>query len=158
GIPIDIVAIGGNHDRQEEKPTFNNPGKNGLTWIIYQVLKMFTDRAGFKHLTWHITTGVYQALDIYGTKILYEHGDRIPGGNTKVALVSWMAKRGAQLNMLLNGIRVGHWHAFSSYENGAAIVNGSVPGMDSYADVNGLSAVPGQVISYYCQTKNRDKS
>jgi hypothetical protein len=158
GIRLDVVCIGGNHDRQEERPTFNNPGKNGLSWIIYQMLKMLGDRAGFKHFTWHIPEGVYHVLDIYGTKILYEHGDRIPGGNTKTAFLSQLARRGAQLNVLLHGIRVGHWHAYAEHENGAAIVNGSVPGQDSYADVNGFNSIPGQVVSYYVQTKNRDNS
>jgi len=158
GIAVDVVCIGGNHDRQEERPTFNNPGKNGLSWVIYQLLKMLSDRAGLKHLTWHIPEGVYQVLDIYGTKILYEHGDRIPGGNSKVAFMNQLAKRGAQLGVLLHGGRFGHWHAFSLYENGAAIVNGSVPGQDSYADVNGFNSLPGQVITYYVKTKNRDNA
>lgn len=155
GLALDVVCIGGNHDRQEERPTFNNPGKNGLGWIIYTTLKMLADQAGFKHLKWHIPEGVYAVLDVYGDRILYEHGDRIRGDNGKKSFLTHLAHRSGQLGTLLKGIRVGHWHEFSCYDNGAVIVNGSVCGQDSYADVNGYNTVPGQVITFYVRTKNR---
>ena len=155
-INTDVVCIQGNHDREEERPTFNNPGKNSLCWIIYHTLKMLCDRSGMKNLNWILPEGVFAAVDIYGDTILYEHGDRVKGGGTKAALMSHIASRSAQLGKVVKGLRIGHFHEFSCLDNGRVIVNGSVPGQDSYAEVNGYNSIPGQVISYYVDTKNRD--
>lgn len=158
GIPITVIAITGNHDREEERPTFNLPGKNSLTWIGYQAIKMLADQAGLTNVTWRIPEGVYDALDIYGTHVLYEHGDRIKGDNGKKSFLSHMAKRSAQLGLVIKGLRIGHWHEYSCLDNGRVIVNASLCGQDSYADVNGYSSIPGQAVTYYVKTKNRDNS
>lgn len=158
GIKITAIAITGNHDREEERPTFNNPGKNSLTWIGYQAIKSLADQAGLTNITWNIPEGVYTTLCIYGTHILYEHGDRIKGDNGKKSFLSHIAKRSAQLGLVIKGLRIGHWHEYSCLDNGKVIINASLCGQDSYADVNGYSSIPGQTINYYVQTKNRDNS
>lgn len=158
GRKIDAVCISGNHDRAEEKPTFNDPGKASFCWVIYHVLKMLSDQAGYKNINWVIPEGVYATLDIYGDTILYEHADRIKGGNDKKSYAGHMVKRSAQIGKVVKGIRVGHWHEFSCLDNGAVVVNASVPGQDSYAEVNGYNSIPGQVLNFYVKTKNRDNS
>jgi predicted phosphodiesterase len=158
GIPTDLVCIAGNHDREEERVTFQDPGKQSLSWVIYTTLKLLCDRSGFTNFTWSIPDGVYEVLDIYGDKVLYEHGDRVKGDNSKKSLLTHLARRSAQLGILLKGMRIGHWHEFSCYDNGAVIVNASVCGPDSYTDVNGYNSVAGQAITYYIKTKNRANS
>jgi hypothetical protein len=158
GRKITVVGIAGNHDRDEEKPTFNDPGKASLTWVIYQMLKLLCDRQGYTNMTWNIPEGVYTTLDIYGDTILYEHGDRVKGTNDKKSFLANMVKRSGQVGKVIKGMRIGHWHEFNCLDNGAVIVNGSVPGQDSYADVNGYNSLPGQAITYYVKTKNRDNA
>jgi hypothetical protein len=156
-VELLVLGITGNHDRQDETPTFNLPGQNSLSWLIYQMLRLLTERSGMK-VTWTIPEGVYTVIDIYGTRVCYEHGDRVRGDFGKKNLIAHLTKRSAQLGMMLKGLRVGHIHEYSCYDNGTVVVNASVPGMDSYADVNGYRSVPGQVISYYVETQNRDTS
>lgn len=157
-MEIDVVCVGGNHDRQDEDKTCQKPSKNGFGWVIYQTLKMLCDRAGFKNLRWTIPEGVYVALEVYGDHILYEHGDWIKGDNSRKAFLANITKRSAQLGVIIKGLRIGHWHEHCVYDNGRVIVNGSVPGQDSYADVQGFNSLPAQVINYYVRTKNRSSS
>lgn len=158
GRKIDAVCISGNHDRAEEKPTYNDPGKASFCWVIYKVLKMLADQAGYTNIKWTIPEGVYATLDVYGDTILYEHADRIKGGNDKKSYASHIVKRSAQVGKVIKGVRVGHWHEYSCLDNGAVVVNASVPGQDSYAEVNGYNSIPGQAINFYVKTKNRDNS
>lgn len=158
GVPVTVIGIAGNHDRDEENPTYNDPGKASLTWVIYTMLKLLVERAGYTNVKWQIPEGVYTTLDIYGDTILYEHGDRIKGNNSKASFLANIMKRSGQVGKVIKGMRIGHWHEYNCYDNGAVIVNASVPGQDSYADVNGYNSLPGQVITYYVKTKNRDNA
>lgn len=158
GIPVTVVGITGNHDREAERPTYNSPGKNGLAWIIYKAMEMLTKAAGYKHVKWVIPEGVYAILDIYGDHILYEHGEHIKGGNTKKGYCKQMMDRSHQNGVLIKGIRVGHWHEYACYDNGQVIVNASVCGQDSYAEVNGYTSNAGQSINFYVKTANRQSS
>lgn len=158
GIPITIPAVVGNHDRLEQYKTYNLPGRNGLTWVIYKSLEMMTKQLGYKHIKWIIPDGIYCSLNIYGDEILYEHGDFIAGGHAAKAFSNHLVKRSQQLGKIFKAIRLGHWHTYSNFDNGAAIVNASLPGNDSYADVLGFASNSGQVVSLYVQTKNRHTS
>lgn len=157
GIPMDVVCVGGNHDRDGEDKTYHHPSQNALSWIIYQTLKMLCEQAKLKHVTWRIADGVYVVLDIYGDAILYEHGDHVKGFDRK-SFMNQLAKRSGQVGKLLKGIRIGHVHVHSTHDNGAAVVNGSVCGQDSYADVLGFNSLPLQVVTYYVRTANRDNA
>ena len=157
GIPMDVVGIEGNHDRDHERKTFVQPGKNSLAWVIYHTLKMLTDRQGYKHVKWTIPEGVFTTLEVYGDTILYEHGDNVKG-ISRPALLAHIASRGAQLGKVVKGLRIGHYHEYTCFDNGRAITNASVCGPDGYSEVLGYNPIPGQVISYYVKTKNRDNS
>ena len=39
GIPMTVVCITGNHDREDLHQTFQDPGRENLTWIIYKMLQ-----------------------------------------------------------------------------------------------------------------------
>lgn len=157
GLPTKVICIAGNHDRTDEKKTMQMPGKNGLSWIIYQTLKMVCDKAGFKNFEWGIPDGAYSVVDVYGNPILFEHLDLV-NGNTKAAFLNHLAKRSSQVGYVLKGLRGGHYHEHCVYDNGRVVVNGSVCGGDSYADLLGFSSIASQVITYYVETKNRPSS
>lgn len=154
GIPADVLCVTGNHSREGEKKTYQQPGKNSFTWVIFHALKLLCDRAGLSHLKWTIPEGPYTVYQVYGTNILLEHGDNF--GGDKKAFLGHMAKRSAQLGILIMGIRVGHWHSASVYDNGRVVVNGSVCGGDSFADVLGFTSIPMQMVTFYVRTENRD--
>jgi hypothetical protein len=119
---------------------------------------MLTERLGYgKAVTWEITEGAYLTYDVYGNKFLLEHGD-VPKSCDRGPLIGHLNKRSAQMGVALSGIRLGHWHTFSCYENGKVIVNGSVPGGDGYSDTLGYDSRPSQVINFYVRTDNRPSS
>jgi predicted phosphodiesterase len=154
GIKIDVPCVTGNHDRSDTSRTMNDPGVNNLTWIIYNSLAEMCKIAGLKSVKFEITKGSYIIIDIYGNKSLLEHGDncRSPG---KKSFETLMEQRGRQNNTTIHFGRFGHWHEYAVYDRGRIIVNESVCGMDSYAEVKGYDSKAGQTINFYVATKNR---
>lgn len=157
GIAIDIPCVTGNHDRTEVLRTMHNPGENNLTWIIYNTLEELCKASGLKNIKFHISTGSYVILDIYGNNCLYEHGDNA-GANTKKAYDSLMEKRARQHNLTIHFGRFGHYHEYQVHDRGRIIVNESVCGQDSYAEVKGFKTSAGQTINFYVETKKRPNS
>jgi hypothetical protein len=158
GLPVDIIGIAGNHDREEMNKTFHLPGKNSLNWIIVQSLKRTTEVMGITNITWHIPEGSFYVLPIYDNNILFEHGDRIKGGHSRRSYTNHIADRSMQYGQHIHGMRIGHIHQFEVCENGKVIVNASVCGPDSYSEEMAFTSVPGQAINYYVSTKNRSSA
>jgi len=158
GLRIDVKAVGGNHDRDGKDKTFNSPGKEHFTWVIYKLLEELTKAAGIKNVTFEIPEGVYCVYSIYKDIILLEHSDFMKGYPSRDTFEKHIAKRSAQVNKLITYIRCGHWHEYMMFGRGRAIVNGSFPGQDSYAEINGYKSESLQVINYYIETENRPTS
>lgn len=154
GIPIEVPCVTGNHDRTEHGRTFNDPGLNNLTWIIYNSLKLLCEASGLKNVKFHIPTESYIVLPIYDNHCLYEHGDNTKAP-TKVAFEALMTARSKQVGKVLDFGRFGHWHEYACYDRGRIIVNESVCGQDSYAQVLGYNSTAGQTINYYIETEDR---
>lgn len=157
GIHIDVVAINGNHDREEPNKTYQLPGKNSLAWVIYQMLAALTKQAGIKNVTFTIPDGAYHVDTVYGNNILYEHGDHIRAYNRQGYLVH-IAKRSRQEGKVITGLRHGHTHESLIMDSGVVVVNASVCGADSYSEVLGYDTGASQTITYYVQTENRSNS
>ncbi len=154
GVPIHCPCVTGNHDRTEHARTYNNPGEENLTWIIYKTLELLSNRAGYSHITFDVPTEPYTTVDIYGNVALYEHYDNAKA-NTRVALEALMMKRQKQLKKVVNFMRGGHFHEATMFGRGTIITNGSVPGQDSYATVMGFDSEASQFINYYIETSTR---
>lgn len=154
GIKIDVVAVTGNHDRTEHNRTYNKPGENNVTWVIYNTLNLLCDAYGLKNVKFHIPENSYQILDIYGNNCLYEHGDNIKANN-RIGYIKLMSDRAQQVGKVLHFGRFGHWHEYACYDRGRIIVNESVCGQDSYANVKGFTTSQGQTINYYIETNER---
>lgn len=154
GIKVDVPCVTGNHDRSETGRTMNDPGLNNLTWIIYTSLEEMCRIAGLTNVKFEIAKGSYLIIDIYGNKSLLEHGDNCKS-NGKKSFESLMEQRGRQNNTTIHFGRFGHWHEYAVFDRGRIIVNESVCGMDSYAEVKGYDSKAGQTINYYVATKNR---
>lgn len=156
GVRIDVVGVAGNHGRQEKAKTYQLPTKNSLEWVILKTLQLLCEKTGQINVKWTITEGGYVVMDIYGNKILYEHGDLIKG-YSRDACLKHLANRSSQVGYLLAGMRFGHIHTFMSYEDGRIISNASLCGADSYSEALGYTSQPGMVINYYCDSKRENK-
>jgi len=154
GLAIEVPCVTGNHDRTEHSRTYNDPGLNNLTWVIYNALKDLCEAAGMKNVTFHIPTEPYVILEIYGNNCLYEHGDNSKA-NTNNAFEALMNSRSKQVGKVIDFGRFGHYHQFACYDHGRIIVNESVCGQDSYANVLGHRSTAGQTLNYYIQTNDR---
>jgi len=157
GIKVVVPAVTGNHDRTEHKKTLNNPGENNLTWIIYNTLKLLSEAHNFSNITFDIPKCGYTHLDIYGSIVLYEHGDEL-GNVNKDTIFKHMEKRGRQIKKQIHMARFGHYHEYVCFDRGKAIVNESVCGQDSYALEKGFDSTAGQTINFYVETSTRPTS
>jgi predicted phosphodiesterase len=154
GLQVIVPCVTGNHDRTEHSRTFNDPGLNNMTWVIYNSLKDLCEASGMKNVKFHIPTDSYVLLDIYGNHCLYEHGDNTKS-NTKNAFEALINNRSKQLGKVIDFARFGHYHEYACYDRGRIIINESVCGQDSYANVLGHSSTAGQTINYYIETTER---
>ena len=152
GIKIDVPAVAGNHDRTEVNRTFNNPGENYVTWIIYNCLKDYCELANLKNVTFDIPKTGFTTTQVYGHTILFEHLDNVKS-TAKGSLDDLINDRSKQLGVQIKMLRGGHWHEYVCYDRGRVIINESVCGQDSYAKIKGYASTAGQTINFYVDDK-----
>jgi len=154
GIEIVVPAVAGNHDRTESGRTFNLPGEENVTFIIYNGLKDYCDIAGLKNVKFIIPTVPWAILNIYGKNVLYEHGDNAKGADRK-ALEDLMTRRANELKTHIEWLRIGHFHCQTVYGLYTSMINGSFPGDDSYALIKGFKSEACQTLNSYVNTTSR---
>lgn len=157
GYKVDFIGVTGNHDRPDRSKTKVDPGKNHLTWPIYHALKMLSEVSGFKNTKFHIPENYGMVLDIYGSNVLYEHGDNLKSKAAKPC-DDHMAKRSSQLGIMIDMMRSGHFHEYTVYGRGKVIINESLAGQDGYSETSGYTSHAGQTINYYIENKDRPNS
>lgn len=155
GIKVDVSCVTGNHDRIGHNKTYSKPGEDNLTFIIYSTLDMLCKQSGLNNVIFDISKGLYSTVQVYGNNIVYEHGDELKNTN-RDTLANKMAKRQVQLGKIIHFYRVGHWHEPAQYGQGRMMINGSVPGQDSFADSKGFCSEAVQIMNYYVQTEKRN--
>lgn len=155
GKPIKFICVTGNHDRLGAESTYQDPGKENLTWIIYKMLEDMCKLAGFKNVEFVIPDGVYHVEDVYGSPVLYEHGDHVKGGVARKSCEAHISKRSKQVGKLIRFFRMGHFHEKTMFGRGRVIVNASLAGQDGYSEINGYDSEASQTINYYIETKDR---
>lgn len=157
GIKVDIPCVTGNHDRIGEDTTYVNPGEDNLTYIIYTTLKMLCEIKGLKNVSFNIVTKLFTYTEIYDDIVVYEHGDELRNVN-RDTMATMMNKRQSQIGKVVHFYRIGHFHEPIQYGQGRMQVNGSVPGLDSFAECKGFWSEPVQIMNYYVKTKKRNTS
>lgn len=155
GAAVECVGITGNHDRTEEHRTYNNPGEENVTYIIYKTMEEFTRLSNLKNVTWAIPAEPYHLTEVYGEGLLYEHYDNAKG-NTRVALESLLSKRVNQLKKPIRFMRGGHYHSPTEFDIGKIVTNGNVPGNDGYSTVLGFDCEPCQTLNFYIEREKSD--
>jgi len=156
GLPTRIIGTAGNHDRTTAGRSMFKQGREGYTWTCYKTLELLSIKLGYDNLEFIIPEGYGTVVNIQGSNILYEHGDMIKG-NTEKSLIDHMNKRAAQLETILQGMRIGHFHEFKQIGR-RIIVNGSITCGDDYSQSLGYDTEPVQTIVTYCKSKHRKNS
>jgi predicted phosphodiesterase len=155
GYKLTIPCVTGNHDRTERDQTYNLIGRTNVTWIIYNTLEMLVKSLGYgNRAKFIITENPYILMDIYHNKVMYEHGHLIKNTNKKT-IETHIANRQKQVSAVIDFFRMGHYHELTMYEQGRILINGCLPGQDSYADVCGFNTQAFQLINYYIKTDER---
>lgn len=154
GMNITVKAVTGNHDRTEQGRTYNDPGEENVTYIIYKALEKLSKAAGFKNVSFDIPKEPWAIEDIYGKYVCYEHGDNSKGMDRK-SLENLMTTRSKQIKKPIEWLRIGHFHCKTVYGLFNIMINGSLPGDDSYSLIKGYESEACQVINSYVKTNNR---
>lgn len=155
GIKVHIPCITGNHDRLSMEKTYVKPGEDNLSYIIYKTLELLCKQSNLKNVTFKIESAVFTHYNIYDNLVVVEHGEELKNIN-RTTMATQMAKRQAQLGKVVHFYRVGHWHEPTQYGQGKMMVNGSVPGQDSYAQSKGFCSEAVQILNYYVKTDKRN--
>ena len=155
-IPIRIVCVTGNHDRDGSQKTYHNPGEENFTYVIYNGLKDFCEIGGLKNIEFTIPKEPWAVIEIYGNTVLYEHYDNCKNADRK-GLEGLMTKRANQLGITIDYMRGGHFHEPTSFRNGRMQINGCLTGNDSYASVLGFNAEASQTLNSFVDSSRRYK-
>lgn len=153
GIPITIPCIPGNHDRTGYEKTYNQIGRDYMTFIIYSMLQSLCQAKGITNIDFIITNQSYVILDVFGDKILYHHGDLACKGVGHTKLKNFRRDVEDQVGFKIHGSRSGHTHEYVVFGRGEDIVNGCLVGQDDYAHNKGYSTEASQTINDYIDTK-----
>lgn len=156
GIPMRVVCVTGNHDRDGQKRTYHNPGEENFTYIIYNALKDFSEVAGLKNIEFIIPIDPWALIEVYGNTVLYEHYDNSKNADRK-GLEGLLTKRANQLSVTIDYMRGGHFHEPTSFRNGRIMINGCLTGTDSFASVLGFNASASQTLNSFVNSSRRYK-
>jgi len=154
GKKIQIEAICGNHDRTEKNQHTVEPGKTYMTWVMYNSLNMMCKISGLKNITFNIPSAPYSIYKVFDEYYTVEHGHEC-SQRSETGLMTLLTRRANQVEKILKGIRIGHYHHSTIFGFGRGIINGSTVSNDGYAESKGFSSIPGQMINYYVKTQNR---
>lgn len=151
GIPLEIICIAGNHDWDGHGMDQWKPGRRMLAYPIYKGLELICKRSGYHHAKFCIPDGIYTVAEIYGHKVLYEHGVGIAA--TESAMKAHKIKRSEQMQEYISLMRIGDKHCVTFANAGQFIVNGAFFGATKegieYSEIAGYSSVPAQVMCFH---------
>lgn len=148
GKKIIVPCLSDNHGRWGHNKTYNNPGKNNITWIVYNFFKFLSEQSGFKNVEFIIPEGIFCTIDIFGKTVMYEHADEVKGKEEN-SIESHIHKRSRQIQKHIDFFRMADKHESIVYNKGRIIINGSMCGSDSYALIKGYSGDASQTINFY---------
>lgn len=157
GIQLDIIAVPGNHDWDDHGMGQYRPGRDMLSWPLYNGLDMLAQASGYTNVTFDIVEGTYGIAEIYGQNILYEHGVGV--SVTEASMKAHKIKRSEQEGKHLTYFRMGDKHNVSTFDTGRYVVNGaffgSGKGGQEYSSIAGYSSVAAQWIGFHVERTDR---
>lgn len=151
GIPLEVHGVTGNHDWDDHGLAMFQPGRQQLSWPLYQSLALLSKRAGYMNVEWIIPEGSYSVTSIYDQHVLYEHGVGV--SVTEAAMKAHKVKRAEQERKHLTYFRMGDKHTVTSFNSGQMVVNGaffgSSAGGTEYSGIAGYSSVAAQFMAFH---------
>lgn len=160
GIPMDCVCITGNHDHDGHGLSMFRPGKEHLSWPMYHSMRMICEAKGYDHVKFIIPEGAFCIYDLYGTKVLYEHGVGVP--SSEAGMRKRMGDRIKQVKQYINLFRMGDKHNICRYNNDTCVVNGAFFGDDrtgsEYSGICGYDGEPAQIMFAHVKRSDNFRS
>lgn len=151
-IKMDVVLITGNHDHDGHGLAMFMPGREHLSWPMYNTLKMLSDAAGID-AEFFIPEGSHHIHNIYGANVLYEHGVGVSA--SEASMKAHVAKRINQTKEYIHLFRMGDKHNICRFNNDRFTVNGAFFGDDrigsDFSGIKGYDGEPAQVMFAYTQ-------
>lgn len=155
GVPMDVVMITGNHDHDGHGLNMFNPGREHLSWPMYHAVRMLAEAANMP-ATFFIPTGSFHVHEIYGQKVLYEHGVGV--ATSGAALKKHVGNRIDQLKKYITLFRMGDKHNISRFNNDRHVVNGAFFGDgrngEEYSSIVGYDGEPAQLMFAHVQRRD----
>lgn len=153
GIPMDVVAVGGNHDWDGHGIEQFRPGRNMLSYPLYEAIAMIAKEGGYENVNFVIPEGSYAIHEIYGQRVLYEHGVGV--SVSEASMKSHKVKRTEQEANYITYFRMGDKHNVSTFNSGQYVVNGAFFGSDAggteYSGIAGFSSVAAQWVGFHLE-------
>ena len=155
---INVICIAGNHDWNDHGMSMHKAGRTMLSYTIYSGLQLISEEAGI-NATFQIPKGTFFIDDIFGSKVLYEHGVNVQ--TTEQSMKAHKNKRAEQLKSYIQYFRMGDKHNVIGFNNWQHAVNGSFFGSGSdgeeYSSVAGFSSIPAQLVLFHV-ARNDDRT
>jgi hypothetical protein len=152
GTPMDIVMVTGNHDHDGHGLSMFMPGREHLSWPLYNAVKMLTEAYGID-AEFFIPEGSHHVHSVYGANILYEHGVGV--ATSEASMKGHVAKRINQIKEYIHLYRMGDKHNICRFNNDRFVVNGAFFGDDrigsDFSGIKGYDGEPAQVMFAYVE-------
>lgn len=153
--PIECVMITGNHDWDGHGLFMFQPGQEQLSWPLYHAIKEMSNLAGID-ATYYIPKGAFHVHQIYGNKVLYEHGVGVAASYK--SMKDHVAKRTDQLKEYITLFRMGDKHNICRFNNDRYVVNGAFfgdsRGGEEYSGIAGYDGEPAQLMFAHVERKD----
>lgn len=156
GIPMDVVCVTGNHDHDGHGLAMFKPGREHLSWPMFHAWKDIVEAWGYDHVNFIIPEGAFHVHDIYGYKVLYEHGVGVKADAPSMA--KRRHQRSSQIRQYITFFRMGDKHNVCVFNNYTDVVNGAFFGDDrtgsEYSGIVGYDGYPAQLMFFHVPRKD----
>jgi len=150
--PLDVVMVTGNHDHDGHGLSMYMPGREHLSWPLYNAVKMLSAEARI-NADFYIPEGSHHIHKVYGANVLYEHGVGV--ATSEAAMKAHVAKRINQTKEYIHLFRMGDKHNVCRFNNDRFVVNGAFFGDDrigsDFSGIKGYDGEPAQIMFAYVQ-------
>jgi len=144
---LDVIMITGNHDHDDHGLNMFKPGREHLSWPMYHAVRMLCEAAGVK-ANFFIPEGSFHIHEIYGSKVLYEHGVGV--ATSGAAMKKHVGNRIDQIKEFITFFRMGDKHNICRFNNDRLVVNGAFFGDsrsgEEYSGIVGYDGEPAQLL------------
>lgn len=158
GIQVHCVMVTGNHDWDGHGMNSFMAGQEHLSWPLYNAVRMVCEVAYPGAVTFDIPRGAFHLDDIYGTKVLYEHGVGV--ASSQAGLEKRRDQRAQQLGVHIAMFRMGDKHNICRFNNDRLVVNGAFFSTDKlggeYSSLAGYHNEASQVVFCHVERKKSD--